>query len=347
MAKREWSAEIARMRQIFRILFFILFFAGCANVSKSNQRANPAYDPELTNYNYPREVYFFGLHNQKQDLKMAYVLGKPEKPNGKTVLLLHGKNFSAAYWEPTIQLLTKNGFRVVAPDQIGFGKSSKPQAYQFSFHSLARDTKALLDSLKIKHVIVVGHSMGGMLATRFALMYPEMTAKLVLVNPIGLEDWKTKVSYKSIDEVYEGELKKTPEAIREYQRRNYFGGEWKPEYEPLIDILAGWTRHPQYPQVAWVSALTTDMVFTQPVLYEFPRIKAPTLLIIGQRDRTAIGKAWAPERVKKTLGNYPRLGRRAAKSIPNSKLVEIPKVGHMPQVEAFDRYSKALLDFIK
>ena len=309
--------------------------------------SSPAYDPELTNYEYPRRVQVFSLHDQQQDLKMAYIQAEPAEPNGRTVLLLHGKNFSAAYWEPTIRALLGRGFRVVAPDQIGFGKSSKPAAYQFTFQALARNTRQLLDSLKIGKVSVIGHSMGGMLAARFALLYPETVEKLVLVNPIGLEDWKTVVPYKSVEELYASELKATPESIRAYEKENYFAGNWKPEYESLIAIPAGWTRHPDYARVAWDSALTTDMVFTQPVLYEFPLLRAPTLLIIGQRDRTAVGKAWAPEPAKATLGDYPALGRKAARSIPGATLVEIKDAGHLPQVEAFDDTMKAVVDFLK
>jgi pimeloyl-ACP methyl ester carboxylesterase len=306
----------------------------------------PAYDPELTNYDYPRPVQVFLLRDQQQDLKMAYVVAEPAEPSGRTVLLLHGKNFSAAYWEPTVRVLLSNGFRVVAPDQIGFGKSSKPAAYQFTFQALARNTRYLLDSLKIGKVSVIGHSMGGMLASRFALMYPETVESLVLVNPIGLEDWKTVIPYKSVDELYQSELKATPESIRAYEKENYFAGNWKPEYESLIEILAGWTRHPEYARVAWNAALTTDMVFTQPVVHEFSLLKAPTLLIIGQRDRTAVGKAWAPEQAKRTLGDYPALGRKAARAIPGARLVEIKDAGHLPQVEAFDAYRKAVLDFL-
>ncbi len=108
--------------------------------------------------------------------------------------------------------------------------------------------------------------MGGMLAARFALMFPERTEKLVLVNPIGVEDWKTLVPYRNLDQLYASELKMTPESIREYERLNYFGGQWKPEYAALIEIPAGWTRHPDYPVVAWDAALASVMVFTQPVL---------------------------------------------------------------------------------
>src|SRR6187402_2665686 len=142
----------------------------------------------LENVQYPFPVKEISLKIQGQDLKMAYMDLQPKSTNGKTVLLLHGKNFMAAYWERTANDLAAAGFRVIMPDQIGFGKSSKPTNIQYTFQLLAQNTKAILDELKITKTSVLGHSMGGMLATRFTLMYPENVEKLILENPIGLED---------------------------------------------------------------------------------------------------------------------------------------------------------------
>lgn len=317
-----------------------------ASAASSTAAADPRFDAELSGYAYPFPVRFLELGSQRETVKMAYMDVASPRPNGHTVVLLHGKNFPAAYWEPTIRFLTARGYRVIAPDQIGFGKSSKPAHYQYSFQQLARNTNAVLDAAGAARVIVIGHSMGGMLATRFALTYAERVEKLVLVNPIGLEDWKIVVPYRSIDQWYEQELKATPESVREYQRTSYYGGTWKPEYEKLIETTVGVLKHPDYPAIAWSSALTYDMVYTQPVVYEFPQLKVPTLLVIGQRDRTALGRAWVSKEVAATLGDYPALGRKAAAAIPGARLVEIPGVGHLPQVEAFEAYSQALADFL-
>ncbi|MGA9522987.1 MAG: alpha/beta hydrolase, partial [Myxococcaceae bacterium] len=214
------------------------------------------------------------------------------------------------------------------------------------FQALATQTRDLLDTLGVDKVAVVGHSMGGMVATRFALMFPDRVEKLALVNPIGLEDWKRYAPYTSVDQVFQEELKKTPEGIRAYMQQFYFAGQWKPEYDELTDILSGWTRGPDHERISWVAALTQDMVFTQPVLYEFPDLRAPTLLIIGQRDRTAIGRAAAPPEVREQMGDYPKLGKAAAAAIPNSTLVELPGIGHIPQVEAWDAYRDALVTFL-
>jgi len=304
-------------------------------------------DAALSGFSYPHEVKFLDFTDQGQPLKMAYMDVAAETPNGKSVLLLHGKNFSGAYWDKTISALVKDGYRVIIPDQIGFGKSSKPTDYQYSFHALATQTKALLDELKVEKTVVIGHSMGGMVATRFTLMFPAMTEKLVLVNPIGLEDWKRKVPYQTIDQNTAAESEKDAAAVRDYMSKAYFDGKWKPGYEVLIGIQAGWLAGPDKETMARVSALTSDMVVTQPVLYEFPDIKVPTLLIIGERDRTAIGKNLASPEVAKTLGQYQILGKQAAEAIPGAKLVAMPGIGHVPQYEDFDGYWTALGDFLE
>ncbi len=303
-------------------------------------------DPDLKDFPYPHSVYYFTQKIQHQDLKMAYMDITPSKSNGQVVVLNHGKNFSGNYWDMTIKSLSDLGFRVIVPDQIGFGKSTKPDHLQYSFHLLAKMTFNLLDSLKVKNFFLVGHSMGGMLSTRMALISPERVTKLVLVNPIGLEDWKTIVPYQSVDEVYQNELQQTEDKIRAYQKASYFDGEWKPEYENQIAILAGWTKHPDYKKVAWNAALTAEMIMTQPVYYEFKNLKVSTLLIIGTRDKTALGKNLVDEKTRAKMGDYSKLGKATAKLIPKSKLVEIPKVGHMPQVEAYDTYIKVLKDFL-
>ncbi|MDR6485916.1 pimeloyl-ACP methyl ester carboxylesterase [Chryseobacterium vietnamense] len=304
-------------------------------------------DAMLSDYQYPYEVHFLDLKSQGEHLKMAYMDVQPQKSNGKTIILLHGKNFNGAYWERTAKDLSAKGFRVVIPDQIGFGKSSKPHAYQFSFSQLAENTKAVLDELKIDKTIVLGHSMGGMVATRFTLLYPEKVEKLILENPIGLEDYKAFASYQTIDQAYQSELKNTAETYKNYQLKFYYDNKWKEEYQPWLDLIAGWTLHKDYPQVAWDAALTSDMIYNQPVCYEFKNIKVPTLLIIGTRDRTAIGKDRAPKELQSKMGQYQELGKKTQREIAGSKLVEIENVGHLPHIEVYPKFMEALSDFIQ
>ena len=330
-----------------KLLSFVLTTLVTSSFAMAQNNQLKELDINLENYKYPYPVHFITLNNQGQTLKMAYMDVQPQQPNGKNIMLLHGKNFNGAYWGQTAERLAKEGFRVIIPDQIGFGKSTKPEHYQYTFQQLALNTMAILDSLGIEKTSVLGHSMGGMIATRFVLMFPERTDKFILENPIGLEDWKLKVPYKSVDWWYQSELKKTYEGIRKYQLESYYDNKWKPEYDEWVNLLAGWTLNKDYNLIAWNAALTYDMIFTQPVCYEFKNVTAPTLLIIGQRDRTALGKPLVSPEVRATMGNYPELGRKTHEAIKGSQLVEIDNIGHLPHIEAFEQFIGPLVKFLK
>ena len=303
------------------------------------------YGPELQGFKYPYPLQHFQFQSQGKTLQMGYMDVAPKgQANARTVVLMHGKNFCGATWEGSIKALSDAGYRVIAPDQIGFCSSSKPDHYQYSFQQLATNTHQLLEQLGIQKATFIGHSTGGMLATRYALMYPEQTEQLALVNPIGLEDWKALgVPSLTVDQWNARELKVNAEGIRKYQLNTYYVGRWKPEYERWVDMYAGLANGPGRTLVAWNSALIYDMIFTQPVYYEFKNLQMPTLLLIGTSDNTAIGKDIAPPAVKARLGNYAVLGKQVAELIPHATLVEFPGLGHAPQMEEPARFHKALL----
>lgn len=305
----------------------------------------PSLNATLDGYAYPYPVKTLPLTLEGQTIRMAYMDVAPTaRANGRTVVLLHGKNFFGAYWRETIKALTQAGFRVVAPDQVGFGKSDKA-ALHYSFHQLARNTKHLLDTLGIAKA--VGHSMGGMLATRFALLYPETTERLLLENPIGLEDYRLGVPFQSVDESLATELKTTEESIRKYHATYYPNG-YPAAHDEWVRPLAAQVGHPDFPKVALASALTYQMIYQQPVAYEFSRLTVPTLLIIGQQDRTVVGKGLVKDpKLLATLGQYPALGKRTAEQIRGAKLVALEKVGHIPHLEAPKEFQAALLGFLK
>jgi len=337
------------LRPLIRRTLLASCIASAAAVSYVGSAAAndaPTYDAELSGFDYAYPLERFTFSSQGQDLQMAYLDVKPEadSANGRTVVLMHGKNFCAGTWEGTIAELHEAGYRVIALDQVGFCKSSKPEHYQFSFHQLAANTQALLEELDVDKVTVMGHSMGGMLATRYALMYPEQTEQLVMVNPIGLEDWKALgVPYQSIDAGYKAELGKTAEGIRAYQESTYYVNTWEPEYDRWVEMQAGMYAGKDKELVAWNQALTSDMVFTQPVVHEFGQLQMPTLLLIGEKDNTAIGKAQAPKDIQKTLGRYDVLGEQAAEAIPQATLIEFPDLGHSPQIQEPERFHKELI----
>ena len=305
----------------------------------------PVYGPELQGFDYPHPLQHFRFTSQGQQLQMAYMDVPPSgAANGQTAVLMHGKNFCGATWVDNITALSAAGYRVVVPDQIGFCASTKPALYQYSFQQLAANTEALLKQLGVTRAAVVGHSTGGMLAARYALMYPNEVSKLVLVNPIGLEDWKAKgVPSRTVDQWNTRELALSADGVRAYEKSTYYVGRWKPEYERWVQMLAGLNAGPGHVQVAWNSALIYDMIFTQPVVYELPLLKMPATLMIGTADTTAIGSDIAPPEVKAKIGHYNELGKEQAARIPQGRLVEFPGLGHAPQMEDPAAFNRALL----
>jgi pimeloyl-ACP methyl ester carboxylesterase len=298
----------------------------------------------LEGIEYPYPVRYLDLMIEGQPVRMAYMdVGPTATSNGKTVLLLHGKSFTSEYWAHTISTLASKGFRVVVPDQIGFGKSAKP-AISYHFDLLARNTKMLLDNLGIIRVAVVGHSFGGMLAVYFARDYPETSAVLALESPIGLEDYRAAIPPQPLETLINTEMAQTPASFRTFMA-GYFVG-WPPIGEHYVDNFSRLLLSPEYPRWARASALTYEMIFDEPIRQEYGLLKMPVLLIIGQSDHSVFFRRYAPPEALRSLGNWPTLGRQAAKDLPDGKLVEIANAGHVSHVEKPDDFEAALTEFL-
>lgn len=311
--------------------------------SAEGKVANGSLNATLDEFEYPFPVRKFDFKSQRQTLTMAYMDLVPEAAPRGAVMLLHGKNFAGFYWERIASELLARGFRVIIPDQIGFGKSSRPAFYQYSFATLAYNTHQLLQSLKVKKVTVVGHSMGGMLATKFSKYYPESAERLILINPIGLEDYLKYVEVKDTDVFLANEMQKTAASIRKYQQKNYYDGKWRSEYESLITPYIKQLSHPEYPLVAFNNALTYAPIFNEPIVYDLPQLGIPITLIIGTRDRTGPGRAFKKTGVTYQLGQYQHLGKAVVGTLQHGELIELAGLGHLPQFEDWARFSDVFL----
>ena len=315
--------------------------ASCASTSNVNK----SYNATLDKYDYPFNVKKIVINSQNQKINMAYMHLKASgnKLKNKSVLLLHGKNFAGFYWKNTAEILLDQGYDVLIPDQVGFGKSDKPRFYNFSFTNFALNTKVLLDYLKIDRVTVVGHSMGGMLATKFTKIFDKSVEKLILINPVGLEDYLLYVKAKDVNFFYNLELNKTADKIRKYQRKNYYAGKWSDKYEKLIEYSSGQIRHSDYQKVAWNNALTYAPIFNEPIVDDFKSIEVPIVLILGTRDTTGPGRGFKKDGVTYKLGNYVKFAKEYKKIIKNGKVVILKGLGHMPQFEDFERFKKVFI----
>ena len=331
--------------------------ASASSASSASATAVPAASAALPTYAgsealgaamegwaYPYPVQMLQFELEGRPVRMAYMDVQPAQPNGKTVVLLHGKNFGGDYWAGTLRLLAAQGYRVIAPDQIGFGKSSKPEI-RYTFAMLADNTVRLLDHLMVGRVAVVANSMGGMLGVHLARRNPDRVTALVLENPLGLEDYVLSIPPQQTANLVKLEMEQTPATYRNFMR-GYFPANFRPEYERFVEQFARVQLSGEYPHFAQVSALTYQMIYDGPIFNELPKLTVPTLLVIGQSDRTVFGRRFAPPEVVKPLGNFPQLGKAAQARIPGARLVEFDAIGHVPHVEVPERFHAALLEFL-
>src|SRR5580692_12077853 len=230
---------------------------------------------------YPYPVKYLPLTLYGQDVRMAYMDIPPAgQPNGRTVVLLHGMNFGGFYFGGPIDALRKAGFRVVVPDQAGFGRSSKP-IIPYNFNDMATNVRKLLASLGINQAAIVGHSMGGMLAARFAATNGDITERVVLYDPIGLTDVRYDRPWRMADEAYKATMAQTHDQLYQASyatiRRYFPAGTWKPEYELYPRILYAPTLSADWPRLAMVRSIYQQITYLDPVDYDWPKIKMRTL----------------------------------------------------------------------
>lgn len=304
------------------------------------------YGIGLEGFAYPYPVTMLALPSEGEALRMAYMDVKPTaNANGRTVLLLHGRNFPSSYWEPVIKSLTAAGYRVVVPDQVGFGKSSKP-LFDLSFDLLSRHTLALLDYLTLDRVDIVAHSLGGMLAVRFARSYPERVNRIVLEAPIGLEDYRNFVPPVATQRIMDVEDALTPDAYRRQLVANYSLTLPPEQITPFIDSRMRIKEAAEYPR--WLRSFVNSyqMLYSQPVVYEIPLLKQPVLFLMGANDHNAPGRPYAPEALRPKMGENAKLARELVAKMPNAKVDVYEGVGHLVHLEATDKFNAAVTAFL-
>ena len=370
-----------------RVLMAGLLAALLVPPGRSTHAAEPAprepYGIGLEGFVYPYPVQMLPLNNDGEQVRMAYMDVAPAQPNGRTVVLLHGRNFPSSYWAPVIKTLvdagyrvvvavaskpapeltvltvddsrtmremlrlalTDAGYRVVVPDQIGFGKSSKPAA-DLHFDTLARNTIALLDHLNIAKADVVAHSLGGMLGVRIARAYPDRVGHLVLAAPIGLEDYRLYVPPTPTEKILENEDKLTAEGYRKQLQTNYSPKIPPDQITPFIDARFNIKGSSEYPR--WLRAFVSSaqMIYREPVAHEIALITQPTLFIMGADDHNAPGRPNAPEALRPKMGHNADLATALAAQMPDARAEVIPDAGHLVFLDAPVRFNELMLAFL-
>ncbi|MGA9088901.1 MAG: alpha/beta hydrolase [Bradyrhizobium sp.] len=333
------------MNRIFRHLTFAATLLASPVMSAQAAEQREPYGIGLEGFAYPYPVSLLPLVNDGEQLRMAYMDVAPAQPNGRVVVLLHGRNFPGSYWAPVIKTLNDAGYRVVVPDQIGFGKSSKP-AGELHFDTLARNTIALLDHLQIAKADIVAHSLGGMLGVRIARAYPDRINHLVLAAPIGLEDYRLYVPPTPTEKILEHEDRLTAEGYRKQLENNYSPKIPPDQITPFIDARFNIKGAAEYPR--WLRAFVSSaqMIYREPVVHEIPLIAEPTLFIMGADDHNAPGRPNAPEALRPKMGQNADLARALAAKMPNARAEVIQNAGHLVFLDAPAKFNELMLAFL-
>ena len=322
-----------------------LLLAPCTAAFAAEPAQREPYGIDLEGFAYPYPVHLLPLVNDGEQLRMAYMDVAPAQPNGRVVVLLHGRNFPSSYWAPVIKTLTDAGYRVVVPDQVGFGKSSKPTG-ELHFDTLARNTIALLDHLQIARADIVAHSLGGMLGVRIARAYPARVAHLLLAAPIGLEDYRFYVPPTPTEKILESEDKLTAEGYRKQLETNYSLKLPPDQVTPFIDARFNIKGSADYPR--WLRAFVSSgqMIYREPVVHEIPLITEPTLFIMGADDHNAPGRPNAPEALRPKMGRNAELAQALAAKMPDARAEVIANAGHLVFLDAPQKFDELMLAFL-
>lgn len=263
----------------------------------------------------------------------GYRLHYLEAGDGPPVLLLHGFGGSAEIWRATGEILAAAGYRALAFDCLGFGRSDKPTDAAYSLELIAGLYATALDQLGIERVAIVGHSMGGKYALATALLYPQKVTGLALVATDGFAPAAAMSK------------------IGKYPLACWFML-WLSGRRPLVSAMMGAAYH--QPEV-----FVTDAIIDQScqAFHGWENIHALTALsqrydatdleLTGLRAR--LGELRIPSLL--TWGENDQIfpvkqSADAAREIPNARLATFPNCGHFPQVEAARPFHGLILSFL-
>jgi len=324
-------------RYVLSLVTLLMLGWSGAVTAQSEPPAEPPVDWGVTaidfsNVPYPYPTDFLDVEVYGRPLRLAYMDVAPTgTPNGQTVVLFHGFNFAGYAFGHTMSILSEAGFRTIAIDRLGFGRSSKPIMH-YNLHIPARNTKRLLDHLGIERAAILGHSQGGMIASRFGMTYPETASHVVFVNQIGMSDPRPGREWN--EPSYTGSRPTPQQYYRQVlgsQLRYYVQG-WKPEYLQWVQAPYGLIFSGEFDRWMEVRGLLGQAMQEDPVVYDWQHISSKALVIGGADD--PLSQDFAAD------------ARRVAESLQNAELLLYPNVGHNPQFENSDQFHADLIRFL-
>jgi pimeloyl-ACP methyl ester carboxylesterase len=279
---------------------------------------------------------------QRYSLGHAPTLSYVELNEGgaTTVVFLHGLGSSLKFWRAQLEETAAKGYRVIAIDQLGFGKSDKPATFPYTTEAFAENVDELLGLLHIDSAVLVGHSMGGQTALSTAIRFPARVKALVLASPAGFETFSTR-EQKWFKNVYARVLIKDAdeEAIWGNTREANFQ-HWSPAYEFLVEERVRLAKSPEFDSYAYAQVRTVEgLAHNNFVRESLAKVLAPTVIIFGNGDRL-IPNAYLHGGFTKSIMEVGHQG------IAGSELVELDGCGHTVQLDCTAAFNAALFTFL-
>jgi pimeloyl-ACP methyl ester carboxylesterase len=256
----------------------------------------------------------------------------------QTLLLVHGLASNAGFWRYAIPEFVAAGYRVVAVDLPGFGKSDKG-AYPYTMSFQAGVLARLIQTLDLGPVVYVGHSMGGQIGLTLALTRPELVDRLVLAASAGIERFGPgEGAWLANALTVDGITRASEEAIRANLAMNFY--RWRPEWEWMVEERARMARDPEMRQFSSAVVRSVHGMLDEPTSGRLVDVPHPTLIVYGRHDRLIPNPYLHP-------GFARNVFRQGAEAIPNARLVEIPAAGHMLQIEQPRAFAEAVVRFLR
>lgn len=253
-----------------------------------------------------------------------------------TILFIHGLATYGGTWVHNIEGL-QSSFRCVALDLPGNGHSDKGDL-PYSIQYYAACVYDFIQKMKLKNVVLCGHSMGGQIAMTLMLNVPDAADKMVLCAPAGFEQFNVfeKTMYRSVIG-FADMFSSDENSLRNSIYNSFYKNPSQADamIEEMVKILRS------YPSSAYKKMLDASIqaMMNEPVYDNLSKIKIPTLVIFGELDALIPNKLLHPI-------STDQLARTAVAKMPDARLEMIPFAGHFVQWEKADRVNVAIKDFV-
>ncbi len=309
---------------MIRILFFLLLpFLALAQDHKSTT---------MQEWNYPYQVQKIVLSDT---LDLAYI---DEGEGDNTLVFIHGLGSYLKAWNKNIEELKKH-YRCIALDLPGYGKSSHGD-YPYDMTFFAKSIRSFLDSLQLKNVVLVGHSMGGQIAMHTVLQDDTRINKLILLAPAGFETFTKEQKQWFANFVTPEAVKATPEAqiVRNFEINFH---QMPDDARFMIEDRMAMRQTPAYDHYCAMIPKCVQGMLDQPVFDQLPNIKIPTLILYGENDLLIPNAFLHPNLTTREVAE------KGQAQILNSQLEMIPLAGHFVQWEQAGKVNQHILKFLK